>query len=265
MLEMIRFLFIEICLCINTFQKHGVVLSSKKPIGIGCSASVYRCTYKGHERAVKVFNDEKRQKREIKMAEYIKTLDLPVIPKIYLATDNIIVMDLVRGENIRVFLNRHRSDRNALKNAVTGMFEAMFAMHRNNIVHGDMHRGNILIGNDSDVKIIDFGESWRDDDFTLDFQRLNRKVLDYIDDWESLVCFNNKADERPFALFKEFCSHYNFQWVFKVASIINTPLLEYYFIQFFRKIFFIMDYDLSSLNERYVRALHSSFQPRGCS
>lgn len=244
----------RICLCtVDDYKRHGIVVHDKIPIGSGCSASVYKCKYNGSERAVKVF--KKRREREVEMVEYIKTLDLPVAPKIHLVVDNIIVMDLVNGESLKSFLAKSKKDKKALGKIVTKLFEAIFAIHRNGIVHVDLHRRNIMIENDCNVKIIDFGDSWRARDFTIDFQRLRYRVLKHIDGWEDLVHFENSLNERPLALIKEFYKSDNFRWVFEVTNYINAPRMEYYCIQFFRTIFFIMNSNLKDLNERYAMAL----------
>lgn len=249
----------ELCLCtFDSCRKHGIAIQDKIPIGVGCSASIYKCEYESSERAVKIFRDRKRQEREIEMALHIRALDLPITPRIYLAVDNLIVMDLVRGRSLRAFLSKFSNNRDIIGSVVTKMFEAMFEIHKNGIVHLDLHMENVMVENNSDVKIVDFGESWKDKDFIIDFQRLRHRILNYIDDWESLVHFENTQNERPFAIIKEFYRSDNFRRVFRMTSRIDSPRLEYYCIQLFRTFFFIMNRDLKSLNERYTRSLLSS-------
>ncbi|KDN34012.1 hypothetical protein RSAG8_12895, partial [Rhizoctonia solani AG-8 WAC10335] len=74
----------------------------------------------------------------------------------------------IEHSNLLFFLSRNpQVDRYALCAQIA---EGVVHMHENNIVHGDIKGGNILISQDRTAKIMDFGSSVLKQEYTLKFQ-----------------------------------------------------------------------------------------------
>ncbi|MDH5218034.1 MAG: serine/threonine protein kinase, partial [Gammaproteobacteria bacterium] len=68
-------------------------------------------------------------------------------------------MELLEGQTLKDFIREHPAGiaKDEAKNIVEGISQALAYAHKNDIVHSDLKPGNVFIGNDGKVKVLDFG------------------------------------------------------------------------------------------------------------
>jgi len=73
-------------------------------------------------------------------------------------TDSYIVMELVKGQTLRELLQHEKAiDPDTALTLTAGILEALEYSHSQGIVHRDIKPGNIMITNDGEIKVMDFG------------------------------------------------------------------------------------------------------------
>jgi serine/threonine-protein kinase len=68
-----------------------------------------------------------------------------------------IAMELVEGEPLRRWLDRHRRDRVAVIGVFVQLARALQAVHAAGFVHRDVKPDNVVVGDDGRVRLVDFG------------------------------------------------------------------------------------------------------------
>ncbi|HPF26371.1 MAG TPA: serine/threonine-protein kinase [Steroidobacteraceae bacterium] len=68
-----------------------------------------------------------------------------------------LVMELISGEPITVWANKQQLDTDARLRLILQVCEALQHAHRNLVVHRDLKPGNILVTDEGDVRLLDFG------------------------------------------------------------------------------------------------------------
>ena len=94
---------------------------------------------------------------QIKVYNIYKNYEYINIPYVYAYNSEMIEMDYVKGEKLSCFLKKYI---NLKKECFELLKEALYIMINNNIIHSDLHEGNLLFyTNDQKVylNIIDFG------------------------------------------------------------------------------------------------------------
>jgi eukaryotic-like serine/threonine-protein kinase len=140
------------------------------PVGEGGMATIWRAVDEQLDRevAVKLLREQfgsdagfaARFRQEARAAG---SLSHPNIVPVYdYGTDTdgsqFIVMQLVEGENLATLLKeRSNLETNDAVRIALGVASALEAAHRRGLVHRDVKPGNILITDDGDVKVTDFG------------------------------------------------------------------------------------------------------------
>ncbi len=138
-------------------------------IGQGGMGRVYRATHEGLGKAVavKVLNaslvaNTTFVERFLREARAAAQLDHPNVVRILNAGAeggrHFIVMEIVEGENLRARLRREgRLEKAEALRLVTGTAHALAAAHELGLVHRDIKPDNIMINEDGEVKVADFG------------------------------------------------------------------------------------------------------------
>lgn len=129
-------------------------------VGSGYHGEVYKAKERSSGKIVAI--KEGIDKAEANM---LKSLRHPGIPKFYgyfeLGEDwckkGVLVMELVEGVQLKEY--KFKSRRDVIRIGIQ-LCEVVRYLHQKGIVHGDFHRGNILV-NDSQVYLVDFGFSRR--------------------------------------------------------------------------------------------------------
>ncbi|MBE7490980.1 MAG: protein kinase [Planctomycetes bacterium] len=140
----------------------------KKLIGTGGMGAVYLAHQLslGKEVALKVLDEKwSRHARHVegflREARLAAKLEDEHIVQIYdVGTDgrhHFIVMQLARGENLKDRLRRGALEVEEALKYIEGIARGLALAHRHNIVHRDIKPGNLVIGEDGIVKILDFG------------------------------------------------------------------------------------------------------------
>ena len=77
-----------------------------------------------------------------------------------------IAMEYIRGINLKEFLNRRKTSREAGLGMMLDVCGALESMHSSGVVHRDLKPKNAMVASDGSVKLIDFGfahvQGWRD-------------------------------------------------------------------------------------------------------
>jgi len=105
-----------------------------------------------------------RSRREIQILKFLKTLDNPHIVKLIdsMETDThlILIQELVNGGELLGFMQKNRSlpEVGALR-IFRQILSALQCCHQHKIVHRDIKMQNILLDENNNIKLIDFGVS----------------------------------------------------------------------------------------------------------
>jgi len=113
------------------------------------------------------FSDVERQKRfqrEAKTAAQISHHNIMAIYDIGTSTEpdtgreiNYIVMEYIQGEPLANYLQRHPNDVPTVVRLAEKIASGLAAAHKINIVHRDIKAANIMVNEDGEPKILDFG------------------------------------------------------------------------------------------------------------
>lgn len=140
-------------------------------IGVGGSGVVFRCQQKDPNRlvAVKVFKptldvdeQEKRYRREIRVFESISAAGLA---DVFVSGITIwngvrcfwIAMKLLDGGRIDAYAATHQYSQQTILQKFRSICTTLLAAHRQGIVHRDLKPSNILMSEDGEPHIVDFG------------------------------------------------------------------------------------------------------------
>lgn len=137
-------------------------------LGVGGMGAVFQAeqTSLGKEVAIKVLDEQWAVRPEhaagfLREARLAAKLEDEHIIQIYdVGTDgphHYIVMQLARGENLKDRLKRGPLPVEEALRLLEGVARGLSLAHRNNIVHRDIKPGNLVIGEDGIIKILDFG------------------------------------------------------------------------------------------------------------
>jgi serine/threonine protein kinase len=137
-------------------------------IGAGGMGEVYRArdTRLNRDVAIKVLPaeriaDENRRRRFIQEAQSASALNHPHIVTIYeiesAGDHDFIVMEYVRGKSLDAVIPRHGMRLSELLRIAISVADALAAAHTRGIIHRDLKPGNVIVGNEGAVKVLDFG------------------------------------------------------------------------------------------------------------
>ncbi|CAN5439571.1 hypothetical protein BH10ACI2_BH10ACI2_08060 [soil metagenome] len=139
-----------------------------KPLGEGGMGEVYlaRDTKLFRKVAIKVLptasaTDDEANQRLLREAQSAAKLDHPNICTIYQIAEEdgrrFIVMQYVAGENLAHELSSGNLDLRSKLKIATQIAEALSAAHKKGIIHRDIKPANVIISENLDAKVLDFG------------------------------------------------------------------------------------------------------------
>ena len=147
-------------------------------LGKGGQATVYQATDRmlNVERAIKVLSpqlmhDKLSRDRFRAEAQSMAKIDHKGIVKIYDIVDTeehfFIVMELLNGGTLWQWIGQHGAMPEKMAcMAIANVVEALTSVHRQGIIHRDIKPQNMLLNQDGDIKLTDFGIARGDSSFT---------------------------------------------------------------------------------------------------
>jgi len=147
----------------------------KRELGRGGMGAVYLAEQTGLGREVAVKElvpsaaaDPVALKRFLQEAQVMARTSHPNLVQVYdleqIEGANYIVLEFVRGRSLRDWLNRGPIPLPQVFAMMHGVLQALDYAHRHAIVHRDMKPENVLISDEGDVKVADFGIARLTDD-----------------------------------------------------------------------------------------------------
>lgn len=141
----------------------------KSPLGKGGMGSVFLVESNDDfrlERALKII--EKKGNNYYTEVEILKTLDHPGIPKVIevIETDDyfFILQEYIKGKSLRDVISENgQLDESITEVWMNDLANTLAYIHDQGYIHRDIKPGNIMITEDGEVKLIDFGISKRMD------------------------------------------------------------------------------------------------------
>ena len=108
-----------------------------------------------------VADDPDAARRFRREAETVALLSHPHICTIYEIDEHegrsFIAMECIEGVNLKTFITRNAPETSVIVDISLQITDALGAAHAKGIVHRDIKPGNILVGDDARVKVLDFG------------------------------------------------------------------------------------------------------------
>ncbi|MEQ1764255.1 MAG: protein kinase [Pyrinomonadaceae bacterium] len=108
-----------------------------------------------------LLNDRTARNHLRREAELVASLEHPNICQVYdfedTETQSFIVMQYVKGESLLTLLREGRFDRDSVRRAEIQLVSAIAAAHYADMIHRDLKPGNIMITENGEVKVLDFG------------------------------------------------------------------------------------------------------------
>lgn len=105
------------------------------------------------------------KERSKKISEYLDSVSLPYFAKFEYVEEGIatkqgvqpiIIMDWVTGKTLKEFLKDNLHNKAVLKKLAEDFKKMVSDLHKNNISHGDLQHGNILIKSDGSIVLVDY-------------------------------------------------------------------------------------------------------------
>ena len=139
-----------------------------RALGRGGLGAVYEASHLISQRsdAMKILLPEQtdapdmaeRFRREIQMLAALNHPNISGLHNAFYFEDKLVmIMELVRGEDLRTLSRRSRIDLGALIGYSVQVLEALAYAHSRGIVHRDIKPANIMISPGGEVKVLDFG------------------------------------------------------------------------------------------------------------
>jgi serine/threonine protein kinase/membrane-associated phospholipid phosphatase len=137
-------------------------------LGEGGMGRVYlaKDTRLERDTAIKVLSpqftdDPERLAQFRREAKTVAALNHPNIVTIYSVEESdqgpLLAMELIRGRTLHDVIPRHGMDIREFFDIAQPMVDALSAAHRGGVTHRDLKPGNVMVGDDGRVKVLDFG------------------------------------------------------------------------------------------------------------
>ena len=119
----------------------------------------------GRKVALKAIRAERRldaqaKSRFLREARILSALDHPHICRIYDYVEgeqcDLLVLELIDGRSLKDVI-AHRPDRSLCMKIAEQVTDVLIAAHAAGVVHRDLKPGNIMLGDDGTIKVLDFG------------------------------------------------------------------------------------------------------------
>lgn len=104
------------------------------------------------------------------------------VPAVYQVdlTANVLILQFLRAVSLKAFLQQPQNNPDISQRAMRAAGREVARMHKCRVVHGDLTTGNVMVGDEERVFLIDFGLSGgnaTDEDLAVDLYVLERAVV----------------------------------------------------------------------------------------
>ncbi|MCA8947199.1 MAG: serine/threonine protein kinase, partial [Planctomycetes bacterium] len=130
----------------------AVYLANQISLGKEVALKILDERWAAHERHIEGFLREARLAAKLEDEHIIQIYDVDTDRNF-----NYIVMQFARGENLKDRLRRGPLDVDEALGYIEGVARGLSAAHSHGIVHRDIKPGNLVIGEDGIIKVLDFG------------------------------------------------------------------------------------------------------------
>jgi hypothetical protein len=148
-------------------------------LGEGGMGQVYlaKDTRLERDTAIKVLSpqftdDPERLAQFRREAKTVAALNHPNIVTIYSVEESdqgpLLAMELIQGRTLHDVIPRHGMDLREFFDIAQPMVDALSAAHRGGVMHRDLKPGNVMVGDDGRVKVLDFGLAKLIDENSID-------------------------------------------------------------------------------------------------
>ena len=128
---------------------------------------VFPVDVNGHKWAFRCWHTEMGNVRERfkKVSDYINTLESPYFSNFFYCDEGLIVegktfpttrMDWIQGETINRYIFKNAQNKDKLLALAAEFLSMIDSLHTNNIAHGDLQHGNIIVTNSGNIKLVDY-------------------------------------------------------------------------------------------------------------
>ena len=128
---------------------------------------VFPVDINGHKWAFRCWHTEMGNVRERfkKVSDYINSLNSPYFGNFYYCDEGLIVdgkifpttrMDWIKGETINQYIYRNANNKDKLLALADEFLSMIDFLHTNNIAHGDLQHGNIIVTDSGKIKLVDY-------------------------------------------------------------------------------------------------------------
>lgn len=129
---------------------------------------------------IKFLKQDEDNYLNIKDITYLKKLsNLKIIPKIYVITENYIIMDFIDGKTLEYILTNTEHP-GKKSNLLLKLERLISKLHDKKIAHGDLHLRNVLVDSDENLYLIDPVTNSKT--FENDNRRLMRARSEFLDE-----------------------------------------------------------------------------------
>lgn len=134
-----------------------IFIDNKNDYVSGSFGTIKRCKYGKNIYAYKEFNDSNYMNNKIKKIELISEIKVNglLVPEFWVQKnyDLSYLSSFIQSQNINYYKNFPTKEKIKLLNKIKNL---ILTMHENNIIHTDLHNGNIIIDDNLNPYIIDF-------------------------------------------------------------------------------------------------------------
>ncbi|MEM8885747.1 MAG: protein kinase [Planctomycetota bacterium] len=133
-----------------------------RPLGAGGSGTVYEAEQEQPRRrvAIKVLNarfSPRARERFEAEGEILGQLSHPGIARVYALEDSAIVMELIDGRSLLQYADEEKLDARARLKLLAQVCDIVAHAHQRGVIHRDLKPSNILVTDDGQPKVLDFG------------------------------------------------------------------------------------------------------------
>ena len=150
---------------LNNLTDKGILefdnIKKGRRIGEGGFGTVFEGYYKTLPIAIKEIRDSSSDYETLKELKILKSLNHPKIPSFYgFSKPDKVIIERIYGITLQKMIQTYNDIPDIIKiKMLLDFLDALLFVHSNNIIHRDLKPNNIMINNNFEAKLLDFGIS----------------------------------------------------------------------------------------------------------